>query len=424
AIAARSYAWVNRGRHHDQGVDFCDTTHCQFYSGIPRQEATRTAVARTAGLILTRAGVPVEVYFHSTCGGHTAAAGTTFGEQTPPHLSGVSDGDDCQSSPHAHWRWQVDAETLLAAIRELYGPDITGWEVGASDPAGRVLDIRLVSERGAPVEVRAEDWRMAMTRRFGWQTLKSTLFAVHREGPDWVFRGRGLGHGVGLCQWGAFGMARRGESMEAILAHYFPGTEVSRWDRLPRQGTPDDDPEAILARALARIGTEWEAPPLDRPTIRVAASTAEFSRRSGARPFAAGRYLRGTIHLQPLDLLRRRGILERTIVHEAAHFCLERLAGPACPRWLAEGLAGRMAGTDEGTDEAEGSPPAVAEIDRGLRSPFWTEAETAARQATVLVGRLIDTAGMPRLIATLRAQRRGDPGPLQELARAAGLSGF
>ena len=68
---------------------------------------------------------------------------------------------------------------------------------------------------------------MIVGRALGWNVLKSSRFEVTRAGSDFVFRGRGFGHGLGLCQVGAHEMARRGLPYRRILEHYFPGTTVS-----------------------------------------------------------------------------------------------------------------------------------------------------------------------------------------------------
>lgn len=70
---------------------------------------------------------------------------------------------------------------------------------------------------------------MFIARFAGWATLKSSCFQVRREGTDFVFSGSGLGHGVGLCQWGAKGMAEQGKDFREILGYYFPGTGVTKW---------------------------------------------------------------------------------------------------------------------------------------------------------------------------------------------------
>jgi hypothetical protein len=182
----------------------------------------------------------------------------------------------------------------------------------------------------------------------------------------------------------------------------------------------EPDPEQLLARALERIGPVLELPPGLRPAIWVAAATAEFTARTGAPPFAAGRYFRGTIHLQPLALLRQRGILEQTVAHETVHFCLERLAGPGCPRWLAEGLAQVLAAGEKESAEPEEesgapAPPTLAAIERDLASRHWQTARIAQSYATARVRCILGKWGLPALVEALKRGRTGDWRALTEI---------
>jgi stage II sporulation protein D len=86
--------------------------------------------------------------------------------------------------------------------------------------------VRLVG--GSTVVVRGDDFRAAVMRAFGARSLQSAMFSVRRSGDSLTFQGRGAGHGVGLCQAGAVRLAEQGQSPEAILRHYFPGTALTR----------------------------------------------------------------------------------------------------------------------------------------------------------------------------------------------------
>ena len=94
------------------------------------------------------------------------------------------------------------------------------------DESGRVLTMHLLSG-GAIRSVNSESFRMTVGRALGWASLKSTWFTMARDGKDFVFDGRGFGHGVGLCQAGAAARAARGDDYRAILDHYFPGTALT-----------------------------------------------------------------------------------------------------------------------------------------------------------------------------------------------------
>jgi stage II sporulation protein D len=107
-------------------------------------------------------------------------------------------------------------------------PDLERLEIARRGPSGRVVALRVVGRSGAEKELEGFPIRRALD-------LPENLFSVHiRTAPDGTrsvrFLGRAWGHGVGLCQNGAFGLARSGMSFEEILAHYYTGIELVRWE--------------------------------------------------------------------------------------------------------------------------------------------------------------------------------------------------
>lgn len=234
AVVARSYALATLGKHAEQGFDFCDLSHCQVYTG--QQACTRRqrkSLAAVDGLALLHEGKPAETYYFSTCGGHTAASGDVWGPRAArPYLTGVADGrpPHCAASPHLRWRLEVGQRELCRRLR------------GAMPQLGDGPCRIRVAERGAGgwvrrVEVRAEQpvwlpgdrFHLMMGRLYGWARFKSARFTCVRDGGTITFRGRGMGHGVGMCQHGAMGMERAGADHRAILRHYFPRCELGSW---------------------------------------------------------------------------------------------------------------------------------------------------------------------------------------------------
>jgi len=198
AIVSRTLAVLGRDRHPEGPWILCDLTHCQSFRGAVDDRDVWQAVGSTAGQILTAAGVAAEAPFHSTCGGHTLDAWDVWGGE-PSHLEGAPDlrpdGTPwCSESPHGAWTAAVAA-------------------AGLPDP-----------------RTEAENFRTEVGRRHGWNLVKSNRFDVielaWREEPIWLCEGRGLGHGVGLCQQGAIARARAGATAAEILRAYFPAAEV------------------------------------------------------------------------------------------------------------------------------------------------------------------------------------------------------
>jgi stage II sporulation protein D len=248
AVVSRTFAVKNRGRWETQGLDAFADVRDQVYGGI----ATETpqvwdAVRATAGQVLVYRGLPIDAYFHSTCGRTTAGVEEVFGNATSrPYLRPVSDArgggryyDDI--SPRFRWREEWDASTLrailsrtLPAVMNVGGDGlqpIANVEITRTTRSGRVGELRIVFEHG-DVRVPGPSVRSVLRPEAG-RLLGSQAFELHvtRDGgrvSHVVAVGVGWGHGVGFCQWGAVGRARAGQDYRTILATYFPGASVER----------------------------------------------------------------------------------------------------------------------------------------------------------------------------------------------------
>jgi stage II sporulation protein D len=225
AVAARTFAVAQKvaqgpaARAH-LGSSVLD----QVYAGAahPASGALRAAHA-TAGEVLTFGAAPIAAYFSASCGGRSETGEDAFNlaAGTTPYL--VSEQDD--ADPGRAWVVRKPLAQISAALRKagrVLAP-VTSLRVSARTGSGRARTLLLDTPSGerslAAVELR---------QILGYGALPSLLFAVSVDGADAVFRGRGNGHGVGLCQWGARARALRGESYRQILAHYYPGAEVRR----------------------------------------------------------------------------------------------------------------------------------------------------------------------------------------------------
>lgn len=246
AIVSRTFAYRVLGRWRTAGFDLVSTIADQAYAGQSSEtDAGRAAVDATRGVIVTWNGQAIEAFFHSTCGGRTTPGQEAFANAGLPYLQSISDDSPtgaswCAISPRYRWREEWTSEALRATLRATLPPlgvpaervgqvrDVVVTERGAS---GRATAIRIVlSESSVPVTGQAI--RSAL-RPEGATLLRSTGFQVEatKSGgrlTKLVIEGRGNGHGVGMCQWGAVGRARAGYSAEQILAAYYPGTVLSR----------------------------------------------------------------------------------------------------------------------------------------------------------------------------------------------------
>jgi stage II sporulation protein D len=237
AIAARTYATAERGRHRREHFDFCDLTHCQLFRGLAAQDArVSTAVRATAGRVLRYQGRPATTTWHSTCGGYRAANTVVFGGPSRPYLAGgpdlKPDGKPwCSDSPHAGaWSVRYGRDALERALRPggflRAGERLQDIRVTDRLPGGYAGAVAVVGDHSR--DLTGYQLWMALGPNFGWGEIKGPAFEVSRDGDGFRFKGHGLGHGVGICQWGARGRALAGQKAEMILQGYFPGTTFGR----------------------------------------------------------------------------------------------------------------------------------------------------------------------------------------------------
>lgn len=224
-VAARTYVLYEAKTARSPFYDLLATEASQVYRGLA--VATRRArrlVRSTRGVILTTEGRTFPAFYHSTCGGHTVDAAEVWPGLRLGVLRGVPCGY-CSGSPYYRWTVEFGAQEVSQALerRGLFSGPVTAIAVTRRAASGYATDVE-VRGPGGRRQFRARALRSAL----GSRRLKSTYFTVLRIPDGFRFRGRGYGHGVGLCQWGAQGMAQAGHDYQEILAHYYPGSELVR----------------------------------------------------------------------------------------------------------------------------------------------------------------------------------------------------
>lgn len=226
AVVARSYVVAKlRETSAASAYDVEATIEDQVYQPNFRAPAAiSNAVTATRGEVVMHRGSVLKTYFHSCCGGFTVPADTVWGAAAQQHLPAVRD-PYCLRSPHARWNHQL-TRTELATRLDAAGfitPHIKGLRLPAGN--GRPGAITVMTS-GDPLQLSADTFR----RTVGYRNLKSTWFTARPYGGGWLLRGRGYGHGVGLCQWGAKTMGDRGKTYQQIVQFYYPGTTVQTLD--------------------------------------------------------------------------------------------------------------------------------------------------------------------------------------------------
>lgn len=211
ALMSRTYALKNKRRHIKEGFELCDRVHCQAYHDkLKHTPSIRRAVEATSGEVIIDFNKElVTTYFAANCGGQTCDASYVWNNSVP-YLSSFKD-TFCIHTRQATWVKRIPKNTWSAFLRKQYG--VTEAKYGKLiynfDQKDRKA-FYIHPSLGVPLRDLRKEFK-----------LKSTYFSTHLEGDEVVLSGRGFGHGVGLCQEGAMGMANSGYSYKQIALFYF-----------------------------------------------------------------------------------------------------------------------------------------------------------------------------------------------------------
>lgn len=272
AVAARTYTVAHWGARRERGFDVFASVMDQVYKGAADEDPLcNQAVQGTAGLVLKSGDAEIEAYYSACCGGVSSNVHEVWAREAEPYLRSSVDGPDqngqayCAESTYYHWResWSIaQLEDLLQETLPAYldwiaesprrgqwtGPVFSPGD-GSSDPgqpgrlrnlevlsrtaSGRVADLAIRTDAGV-YHVRGDRTRWVLRPASGNPfILRSAYFdlELERDGERLLrvaARGRGFGHGIGLCQTGALARAGEGQSYQEILAHYYPGAVLTK----------------------------------------------------------------------------------------------------------------------------------------------------------------------------------------------------
>lgn len=347
AVTARTYARANLGRHWAGGFDFCETTHCQDARPQAVTAPIRRAAEETQGIVLWYRGRPAEVFYSRNCGGRTASGAEVWPAAARPYLPSREDSF-CNGEGARPWTVLVAWPDLARALQM---PGLRYVAVERRTASGRAATLRTnLGPAGAG------RLHFSAGRSLGWNVLPSRLYDVESTPSGAIFRGKGSGHGVGLCQNGAERRAKTGHLYTEILGFYFPGARpgISARDipwRVERGETVELWSAGGGAGLLALAERLWPearrrsglgGPPGIQ--IRVYPSVAVFRDATGEAGSAAAVTRGRVIHLQPPARLADPAQLERILLHEMMHVLISANARAELPGWFEEGLAEYLGG--------------------------------------------------------------------------------
>jgi stage II sporulation protein D len=225
AVCARTYVLQRSDPRRD--YDLVPSEVDQVYAGVAGESpAGRAAVDATAGQVLRFGSGYASVAYSSCCGGHTESSADAWGGTLVPYLAGVV-CPYCTQSPNYRW----NAALGIGDVAERFASQLAGagmlrdLRVTDVDGSGRARSFTLVADRS--VAIKGTAFRLGMGSRLVRSLLVTSMRTDPRTGTI-AIEGGGLGHGVGMCQWGAHGMAQLGRSANDVLAFYFPGTTIGR----------------------------------------------------------------------------------------------------------------------------------------------------------------------------------------------------
>jgi stage II sporulation protein D len=244
AVAARTYSMSRLQQYPDEAYDMKSDVSDQVYLGVETEKnIVSKAVEDTRGYVLRYDGQLINAYYHSTCGGLTDDIDEVWDKRQAPYLRAVEDSGYCSWSKYYEWEESYTGEQLRLMI-ERYVSSERGRQVNIGAITDMYIRTKTAGGRVAELVVKAGNGSYSFGKdRIRWVLrrasnpeliLQSARFKVRltHDNRGLVTRadliGGGYGHGVGMCQCGAIGMARNGWNYENILTHYYTNTELTK----------------------------------------------------------------------------------------------------------------------------------------------------------------------------------------------------
>ena len=416
AVAARTFALVNQRRHGEEGFGLCDSTHCQALRFGPSRPEVERAIQETAGESLWFGDRRANIYYTQNCGGMTEDAANEWPAEQAAYLRSHPD-PYCIRRPSSEWHAQIALDQLARIFHE------EGWrtprrfdslQVAKRSASGRALLLNFGGD-GIHLSISASSFRFAINRALGWNTIRSDWYRAAITGAVLRVDGKGYGHGVGLCQAGAYEMAAEGHDYRDILHFYFPGTVTriaardSGWREISgagwtlRSATPQ--PELIEPGNAAWIRAQQLFPPHSpiHPIVILLPTTDLFRQLTNEPGWVLASARGSDIYLQPAGIIRKNGTAQAILLHEFLHVLVEQEAAQTAPLWLREGLVEVLAGLPQ-HNSSTGPRMSPAQIEDALAHPAGQNASQQAHAlACAMVRELLSRYGIASVRVWLKS---------------------
>lgn len=217
AILARTFALSHLQKHSAEGFNLCDHTHCQAYFGKTTELDIIKAVTDTKGKVVVDDNLNlIDAAFHSNSGGQTANSEDVWGTKLS-YLRSVNDTFSTKM-PNAKWERKMAKEDWLSYLKLKHNYPV-------NDSNARWLALTFKQESRKPF-LEASNVKVPLKSVRTDLQLKSTFFSIVEQGDTLIFKGRGFGHGVGMCQEGAMRMAKLGYKYPDVINFYYQKTQL------------------------------------------------------------------------------------------------------------------------------------------------------------------------------------------------------
>ncbi len=217
AILARTFALSHIQKHATEGFSLCDHTHCQVYFGKSMEFEILKAVLETKNSVVVDDNLNlIEAAFHSNSGGETANSEDVWGSKLS-YLRSVKDSFSVRM-PNAKWERKMAKEDWLSYLKLKHNYPI-------QDSSALLLAITFKQDSRKQY-LEANNIKVPLKNVRTDLQLKSTFFTIIPFGDSLIFKGRGFGHGVGMCQEGAMRMAKLGYKHKEVINFYYQKTQL------------------------------------------------------------------------------------------------------------------------------------------------------------------------------------------------------
>jgi stage II sporulation protein D len=215
AIIARTYMYKYFDKHKSDKYNVCDNTHCQAFNGLSSDTLLNEAALETKGIVILNGDSTLIISaFSSNCGGETASSEDVW-LLKEPYLQSVPD-PYCHFSKNAAWHKSFSNKEWLDYLKK------SGFTSEAGD-----FSVFNFIQKSRQTDYKAGSFRLPLRTMRSDLDLRSTFFSAYATGDSIILKGRGYGHGVGLCQEGAIVMASKGFTYMEIINFYYKGVFLS-----------------------------------------------------------------------------------------------------------------------------------------------------------------------------------------------------